>query len=407
MEQTHITESDNSKTIYKTVVPADRVKGLQHKFNRIAKKAKQHDQTIPTMTVGESFYRNVPLYRDGVDTGETVGIEVVTIEVVASVIKVPGDWRIMGSIKQAPHGETGNLVYDLGADPGFISRSGADKVDPARCDHCQIKRERKRQVILSNGKETMIVGHTCMTEFMGINPMVPVMYSEMMAEMMSAKDYAEWDGVDIEVVWDGPGAFPINQVIDVAAASIDAKGYQPTSARYSTKTEVWQTLTKGRHGIKPHPNTEAALEWAASLEGNTSFEHNMRVVATRSHISYNEAGFAAYLPEAYNRHLAEVAEATIREDQAKDDPGHWGEVKGRFEFSGTVTRVSTGWTTYNWTDRPYSWVDVILDSGHKITWKASKIVDLEPDDEIQGKATVKSHDMWNGAAQTRVTRMTY
>jgi len=405
MENTH-TEPNT----YTATIPAARLQGLTNKFNRLKNKAIKHDTGLPpTLEVGEVSFRTVPLTRDGVETGKTVGLEVVEIKVTTPTVKIPGAWHVIGSIKQPEHPEEeGNLVYALGASPQFDATAAAWQIDGTHCDHCQIARRRKRHVIVSDGSEVKIVGHTCLVDFLGHDPMGAVLINEALAGMVSETGYDEYEGIEVDVVWSGPGGFPISEVIDTAARSIDHHGYESASKGNSTKAEVWRSLVHDAKPVEPHPDTEAALEWAATLEGNTSFEHNMRTIASRSHITYKDAGFAAYIYEGYRRaEAAKLAEAAERGTQHQE---RWESIGTRAEFSGRVTRIQTGWTTYNWVERAFSWVDITLDTGELLTWKASRIIDafeLAPGDEITGRATVKSYERYEGQTQTRVTRVTY
>ncbi|MCP4225417.1 MAG: hypothetical protein GY773_18935, partial [Actinomycetia bacterium] len=87
-----------------------------------------------------------------------------------------------------------------------------------------------------------------------------------------------------------------------------------------------------------------AIEWAKSLTGTSDFDHNLRTVAGSQALNPRHDGLAAYIPEAYRRHLAKKAE--IEHTIEVGDAGHWGTVKERELLTATVTDVRIFETIY-------------------------------------------------------------
>lgn len=83
-------------------------------------------------------------------------------------IALPGDWELIGEITEGISDETGthNFVNGFGDLSKYVSR------DLHLCDHCQTNRRRVHSMILraKETKKEVVVGSTCLKDFLGHDP---------------------------------------------------------------------------------------------------------------------------------------------------------------------------------------------------------------------------------------------
>jgi len=392
---------EHAPNTYRYTVRATSLPNIEKKVKRIARKATRLNQPAPNLTQSEEYRIEVPLIRPGFVTPKMVGLTVVDIELTTTVIKVPGDWEVAASIKQPPAGETGCLVFPFS---DRIDASAAQwQVEPTRCDHCGTSRRRTQHFALIDPEgATKIVGASCIVDHMGLDLRKVAAYHDELAAFVEEAD--ETGGVDRDYLESGGAGIPMTTFLTIAATIIDEHGYRPTREGVkSTKFMAWDQILDGPtlDDIEPHPDVEPALHWARNLTGSSSFDANMKTIASYEWLEYPQAGFAAYIIEGYRRHLADEA---TKAAAAADDAGYWGELKKRAELTATVTRVSHGWSTYNFTDRPHTWLTMVTTDGRIVEWKASSHLDLDPGDTLEGRATPAEHRRYNDQSITRVTR---
>ncbi|MBN1076000.1 hypothetical protein DVV91_16895 [Clostridium botulinum] len=92
----------------------------------------------------------------------------------------------------------------------------------------------------------------------------------------------------------------------------------------------------------------------------------------------------------------------INKELQKRDTKKWiGEEKEKVQINVTLAKI-TGYAT----DYGYTHIYIFKDNeGNKLTWKTSKDMDWEEGQEIEIKATIKAHEIYNNEKQTSILRV--
>ncbi|MCP4968680.1 MAG: hypothetical protein GY926_26055, partial [bacterium] len=339
-----------------------------------------------------------------------VWVETVDIKVTMPAKVVIGGWRILAAI-------------DIDEDGNNVIRSITDEdlpewvrtVERGRCDHCGTNRRRKRLVVIARPSSVLdrgllstrthkVIGTSCTRDYIGHDLSRFLNYHNVLCGY-------DIPGIpeDIDDSNAGHGPFMIGtrDFVATAADVISRTGYVRSGEPGATKEFVrycyWNPGKMDEYLGEPlvHPVSAVdAIEWVKSLTGTSDFDHNLRTVAGSQALNPRHDGLAAYIPEAYRRHLAKKAE--IEHTIEVGDAGHWGTVKERELLTATVTDVRIFETIHGTS----AWVKATTEGGHKIQWKSSGRFP-EAGDTITGKATVKEHAEWNDQSITTVQRWSW
>jgi hypothetical protein len=145
---------------------------------------------------------------------------------------------------------------------------------------------------------------------------------------------------------------------------------------------------------------EAAIEWAASIEGEEipDYLHNIRTIARRMVWECRDMGLAASIIAAYQRHLAKLKWAEVRARRA-EVARHVGKEGEKIRVSLNVEKVVQCFGTYGTT-----YLHIMGDSeGNVYIWFASSQA-LETGRDIVLQGTIKKHDVRDGVKQNILTR---
>lgn len=303
---------------------------------------------------------------------------------------------------------------DWDANAGLIVRAmpGAIQADRESlregwCDHCKTTRRRSVTYVVRN-QETGVqlqVGSSCLKDFTG-------QFTTISFPALPEED-SERDG------WFGassPREFSPLTVMSVAWACIKLNGFKPARSEGSTtRNDVMTALypSKSKHDrefaemIAPLADeaTEAAAKILAFIlsdefDGTTDYVLNLKSIAAGKAVSTRNVGMIASAPQAYAKHLDRTL---IREREASIYAAseHVGNIKERMEMGVVVKNVRYIEGEYG-TTTLYTMVDT---AGNVIKWFASsdKLGD-QPGATAVIKATIKSHEEYQGHKITHITR---
>lgn len=330
---------------FTATIPTTRQHQLQTRINehnnRIATRGLSGDP-ITLTTTNPRWVDEYYLDQWGHPVG---GAHVVDATITFTVAVLLGDWTVT-AIAQWDNDEL-PLIHN------FDNQTRSPhSFDRNQCDHCNTQRNRNMVVeLINNQNETRIIGSTCMVDYTGHNP------TRLLVK--AANTFInEFDGIEDEYRSGSGGTASTSTQHFVAAAlhAINLNGYTPTRTETASSPtrDVAQYILFDPRGadLNKEALTDANLaaaqqiiDWATAHEPGvdaSSFDWNLYTTASSETISRKREGFAAYLPEAYRRHL-ETENQTAANMTAEPVP------TGRQTVCGAILRFKTVESAYGTT----------------------------------------------------------
>lgn len=283
------------------------------------------------------------------------------------------------------------------------------------CDHCGYDRRRKDTFVLEKDGEFKQVGRTCLGDYLGENTAQAIVaYAAWISQVGraifdSGIQPSEERGRE-EVRWDLVG------FLTYTAAEIKENGWV---SRSQVKDEAVEGLSTAdcilttlfsktyREELKRQltdemrKEAEAAVTWAATVEADNDYLHNIKVLAEAGWTNTRNAGFAASILPAHRRTMDREAEARLAAEQSAK-AGFFGEIGKRVRDI-VVTVASLREISGNY--GPTTIVGMRTSEGHDLKWFASGCPNLDREESYHVDLTVKGHEVYQGAMQTRVNRV--
>lgn len=350
--------------------------------------------------------------------GFEVKYSVHEVEIVGLDTVKLGDWSLAAVLD---HDAAGNIFRTV---PGFEVEIPAEfrGTDAERCDHCNARRNRNETILVWNEAEGFKqVGSTCVKLFLGISPNQVIAFISEIEELADAESYTgSWGASD----------YTVSEFVAAASLVTAVYGFKPSSFDDSTKSVAQALIAPKRNQTakeyfeRRYPeianpsekdiaraNTlaEEAIAWIAGEAGNSDYIANLKIAAAREALGRN-AGLLASLPNAYKRHLGDVAE---REAKAVLPAStHVGQVGDKVTVTGTVvyTNRSEGFTYYapdalfiivQGQDGNVFYINTTVD-----TKVGGLLEDASKDDVFQITGTVKAHKVTNKSQDVTVLTRT-
>lgn len=314
------------------------------------------------------------------------------------------DWTFTGAHDFTPAGE----VLRFRAEPD------APQVTDRHCDHCGSKRARNRvYTIVHPEKGTMQVGASCLEAFFGTSPKGLWTLDSDAGLDDFERDFG--DRTDVRALMFEPE----DLMVAALAASKDGAEYvsanngsfatPPTAATvrgdYSKLLEAGDT--KERRVL-----ARRVIRWARGLEAEPgSYLDNIRASFAGKkdevYIRVKHLGLAVSAVSAYHRHISEEkVERVLKAVEKKELPEFLAEPGTKItEVIATVQFVKYGESNYGYSPTETTWIKMLSDSGHVLSWNASSSLDFKPGDRVTvDRATVKKNEIYRGSHQTNLTR---
>lgn len=321
-------------------------------------------------------------------------------------------------------------VVDLKGEKPMVNRQPytAQDVDltpffhtDGHCDHCNTVRRRNDVLIVrevATGK-VMQIGRNCAADFFR---------SAEAARMLACCD---WMGAYGNVTNNDPKAEPymsVRRLFEVSAAVVRTFGW--VNHKDNTDNTVPSTRSRTLDNLFPWPEmkrdrlvtvtdedraeAEVMLEWATrkffAAEATSEFEHKVKAAVEDWDgvlmVRHKNLNMLAWMVGGYKRDLQKDAEKRMADAaRAKQTAGstHQGEV-------GTRTEFDLGVEFKRAFDGQYGTRYMVkmsdLDGNVFVWWGTNDFAaDLNVGDRVKAKATVKAHDVYEGCAQTVLTRL--
>jgi hypothetical protein len=319
------------------------------------------------------------------------------------------------------HTEAGNLIAMASSAQGEATPEEWRTAKPT-CDHCNTKRSRKDTFIIRCPDGSIKrIGRNCLADFLIGDPsqLINIAVFEDALHMLETADEEEWSS------WGGGFAWSIStyHYLACAIASIDARGFFKSGSEEQTTRAHAAFLANPRlrptgltHGEilarkdwddnQPKPeHHQRAMDlslWLESNEDKGDYIYNLKLALTLPVVRRETEGLIASAPQAYARHLGQIAERKAREQEV--DAGYWGEVGKRAEFEATVVSVRNIEVEGGYGPTISRLTKLRTPAGHDITTWTDAFSEHDIGKVVVVKATVKRHEMYRGRHQTTVNR---
>lgn len=299
--------------------------------------------------------------------------------------------------------ESGAIVRTA---PG-VESIDRDALEPEKCDHCGIKRYRRKAFVVERDGKQLQVGSTCLKDFLGWDTNPVFVYGDELN-----KEFESVMGGGFERSYDP------SSVLAVAWAVVKARGYVRTSdySAQPTRDVVISLLLPAKSNRDRELEREfaplieqawsegpALRDWVLSDEfsGQSEYVQNLKVLCASESVSLRQVGYLASVPQA----RARAQEKTLIKEREKSELNNEyypAAIKERITVNVKIKAIR--WiNTYYGSTCLYT---LISDDGYTFKWFASNdVLGDQPTEEFQSlTGTVKDFDEYKGFKSTVITR---
>lgn len=397
------------------LVPSCVYEKVIKRLGRLAKSAGVHMDLVDGTSV---IYRKVAVVkrpRGGepykvhqLDMSQAVECKRVTIEEMPRC----NGYEFIGKLV---HTEAGNLIAMAGSAQGEATPEEWRTAKPT-CDHCKTKRSRKDTFIIRCPDGSIKrIGRNCLADFLCCDPaqLIAAEAFEDSLRMLEAADEDEWGSFGGGFGWD----ITTSHYLACAVSSIDFRGFFKSGSEARTTRSHAAFLAgfppKGNDRLsveqrKEHEELQPTTEhytrtvdlalWLESNEDKSDYIHNLKLALTLPVVRRETEGLIASAPQAYARHLGQIAERKARETEV--DVGYLGQIKQRLVFEATVLNVRVV-DSENFCGRITT---LRTPQGHDVVTWTDLFSEHDVGKVVRVKATVSKHSMFKGKHQTTVNR---
>jgi len=390
------------------VIATDRLSALENKVAVLNRRANKLGLT-PVNFI-KSAPRLVELsIKRGLRKPELVWVEVVDVTLSLEVPKLAG-WRFVCTIQHTPEG---NILRTV---PGVEVDLTEYRQGPARCDHCNLYRDRNDSYVVCNESGGLKqVGKSCLAAFTGAGttPEALAQTAEWLttaAELFDTPDESNLDADDDRAPKESGCA--IDTFLAYVEVVIRKKGFvsrKQAQENYGSSTsDIAENAVRTPNQCAPWLTEDAltpevcafakaARAFAAAIVPASDFDHNLRTIALSDGVLYRNLGLAAYIVQHYRKHLTVQAEAKV----AAAPSEHFGQLGERLRklsltYLGSASFDSQYGTTFIHRFQAEAGIAI---------WKTSNDGGFNVGDIFTADATVKEHTVWNDRKQTALTRV--
>ena len=383
-----------------------KVADVERKIDALNRRARKLGLPGVTMEKGEEFEATHELGCDCCDGLRADSWTPVTVS--GEAVRIDG-WQLVA-------------VLDHGVGEKSIIRGVPGTELPERyrdakpvCGHCGYVRRRTDTFILEKDGEYKQVGRTCLGDYLGGNTAQAIVayaawISQIGKVLLFGSEPNEERGRE-EARWDLVG------FLTYTAAEIKANGWISRSQVKDENIEglatadcVLTTLFSRtyREGaerqitVEMNCEAEVAVNWAAEVEADNDYLHNIRVLAEAGWTNSRNAGYAASILPAYRREVEREIKNRLEVERSVD-VGHFGEpgerVRGVVVMVASLREIAGNYG-------PTTIVGMRTKEGHNLKWFASGCPNIDRGESYRVDLTVKDHGSYQGVFETRVNRVT-
>lgn len=393
------------------LVPSERVEDIEKTFGKLARrieKGKTVAMVPPTVEATRSVVMVVTEtggYRyavPGQDDGEKL-YDFAWLTVRYAQPKM-AEWSLVAVYdwEQTPDG----IVTYVHTVPGEMVPEEYRDPQPNECDHCHIKRFRRKSMLLRNNDDYgyMIVGSSCVKDFLGH------LSEKTLTELFTLHKFVN------DCQYNPPGGTPTaylstREVIAISAAVVEEYGYVPAGSYTGWPTgdmvrSYIRPTCKAHHELRAdcpveekHRDTaEAVAQWIEGNDDLSEYFDTLRKAVAAGWITERRIGIVASAVRAYQKaHPVEVAQEEIVNE-------HVGNLKERLRgITVTVKEIGGFMGSFGWTNI----VKMQDEKGRAFAWFATNGVQgMEVNSTYTIDGTVKGHGEFKGRKETVLNRVT-
>ena len=347
----------------------DGFENLIEKFNKKAKKI--GSPTVDILSEEDVAVKNY--------LGEVY--EGVKYEINTPVIRL-GDYEIV-AMYTIENGAELKFKFD-----GY--ESDVKEVDYRRCDHCNVRHERKTVLVVSDGEKEMQVGKSCVKDFTGISVST---FDWLRQTVTAIHDYDD-DGSEGS---SGEILYSVENVLALAHMSCKERGYHKAGSEMPTSSVVSMMLSDGVSAEKVNYDwAESAVEIIKGIESDNDYVNNVKNMVNAGYISMKRVGLiASAFTLVENEKQKKITRNTSNSEYV-------GEIKERITFEGTIKFATVIEGFYG-----VSTLYIIEDNeGNTFKWfcTSEKHFGYEADETYTFTGTVSKHEEYKGVKQTQLKR---
>jgi hypothetical protein len=266
------------------------------------------------------------------------------------------------------------------------------------CDHCgHTRRRSETYVIRHEDGRTRQVGSTCLVDFTGHDEAHKIVDAANIER--EVRDLVESYGC--KVAHDNLLAYLGFVCAEIRTGGWVSAGKAQEQGGACTADIAFSVYSGAKPGERPTAEdaaeAQAALDWAAALNGDNDYQHNIAALARALTFTSRTMRIAASIPAARSG-----ATARAREQANRLVSEHTGTVGVRETWEVVLTYVTGYATDYGWT----TVCGFVTDAGAVLLWRASGAAPDKQDVGTRYKVTarVKAHTVYKGTKQTDITR---
>lgn len=373
------------------------VESFKKAYARIEKKLDKAGIVAPSFTIGEPYQVTATVVvsdNEVSDYLDCATIVAVTFDGDIDRLRIHGEYKFIGSAEYIDS-------------ESFLSFSEEEDIrslirDPRECDICNIRQVRNKVYIMqenSTGKYIQ-VGGSCMKEVCGIGVIDAI--KEFFGFIFANNDSEE----DI-VLSRGSKLVNLRSFIAKCAMYYEAHGWvSKTRARdMSIRSSVEIILHPGKDdqmyysGVEELELADQIISWGKEFNGDSDFAYNLRSVINQDAVDEKFCGIAGAVVPMYFKSLEQ---AKVEETELPSE--FVGSIKDKIVGSGVVFSTGVTDSIYGSSKR----LSIRDESGNVFvtfySGKSDDVWNLSTGDEVNFKATVKAHNIYEGTKQTALTR---
>ena len=401
-------------------VPVARVYEIKDKLNKLIKRAIKLGLEPPKLVVGQP--KLIEKTRiDEFGELERFTVEVVEIDVVGEMIKLPG-YTLVAHIE---HEKTGNFLY---VKPGKV-------LDPKYrttenfCEHCKTARDRKNLYVFDTPDGTqMQVGKNCLRDFMGVDPKA-VMFAAEFEKTLGEYEEEGWGGggkgffVALEILLKRTRAVIEHEGGYVSMTAARAAGDEAAATAHHVQTALFPNW-KDEHELKYarkisaiikenevdyDESAKACINFIVNAWNNdTDYAWNIKAIAKQGAVTEaKRMSFALSMWPAYVKEMGRLKEkelAAKKQAALLANSAHQGTEKDRLKNVKVNVLQAAFMGQSQWGDKYlYKFLD---DAGNVYVWWTTGGKHLDKGDEVIINGTVKGHKEYKGVKETQLGRVT-
>lgn len=357
------------------------------------------------ITVYEEGYSPVKYYDlFGFDHEVEMGWKVVSVSGDAPVIN---GWKIVANLDH--QNESGNIVREFGG----VEIPKSYYTGSAVCDHCGKARHRNKTYILvslDNPECFKQVGSACLKDFTGYEyASYLVEFADTINTTLNMKDPEYYDKDLISgMSYSGKVGYDSRRFLALVGKLIKKYGWKSASSPvpgvctadvastyYGTKEEAELGITD-----LDCAETEEVFKWMSRMSGELRpYYHNLYVLSNEAFWKSRDLRLGASAYASWMHEQARIKELDLRRKNSTSV--HQGQVGDKLDFRKVkVTHVSKHESMYGIVTL-YKFVD---EQGNIYGWWASSDQELDVEQSIMLRGTVKAHNEFNGEQETILTR---